>query len=248
MQDANGKPTPADPKALGKDVDGKPFKEQWGYASVVGMLLHLSGIAFAVNQAARFILDAKNSHVIAVKRIVKYLIETKDRGLVFKPSLDWKVDCYVYADFCGLWGSEDPNDPIVAKFRTGYVIFLAGCVLLWKSSLQTETSVSTMMAEYVALSTVMRDMLPLKRLVKSIAKVVTGDDNVKDTTKSNIFEDSNGGLAVATLLRITFQGKFFAVKLHFFREHVKTERNLQGEINIHKVDTVNKLGDLPKDW
>ena len=57
MQDANGKPTPADPKTLGKDVNGKPFKELWAYASVVGMLLYLSGnsrpgIAFAVNQAA----------------------------------------------------------------------------------------------------------------------------------------------------------------------------------------------------
>ena len=37
----------------------------------------------------------------------------------------------------------------------------------------------------------MRDMLPLKRLVKTIAKVVTGDDNVKVTAKSDVFEDNN---------------------------------------------------------
>ena len=152
MQDAKGKSTPAEHKTLGKDPDGKPFEEQWGYASVVGMLLYLSGnsrpdIAFAVNQAARFTHDPKDSHAVAVKRIVRYLIATKDKGLVFKPSFDWKVDCYVDADFCGLWGSEDPEDPVVAKSRTGYVILLAGCPLLWKSSLQTETSVSTMMAE-----------------------------------------------------------------------------------------------------
>ena len=109
-------------------------------------------------------------------------------------------------------GSEDPNDPIVAKSRTGYVILLAGCPLL--CSLQTETSVLTIMAEYVALSTAMRDMLLLKRLVKAIAKVVTGDDNVKVTAKSDVFEDNNGALAVATLPRITPQSKFFAVKLH----------------------------------
>ena len=249
MQDANGKSTPADPKTLGKDPNGKPFNEQWGYASVVGMLLYLSGnsrpdIAFAVNQAARFTHDPKESHAIAVKRIVRYLIATKDRGLTFRPSFDWKVDCFVDADFCGLWGSEDPDDPVVAKSWTGYVILLAGCPLLWESSLQTETSVSTMMAEYVALSSAMRDMLPLKRLVKTIAKVVTGDENVVITTKSDVFEDNNGALTVATLPRITPQSKFFAVKLHFFREHVKTESNPDGEINIQKIETDNQLADI----
>ena len=28
------------------------------------------------------------------------------------------------ADFCGLWGSKDPNDPVVTKSRIGYVIML----------------------------------------------------------------------------------------------------------------------------
>jgi hypothetical protein len=249
MQDANPAVVPAEPRPLGKDKAGQPFKEQWNYASVVGMLLYLSGnsrpdICFAVNQAARFTHDPKQSHAQAVKRIVRYLIGTRSKGLIFKPSGDWKVDCYVDADFCGLWGSEDPNDPIVSKSRTGYVILLAGCPLLWKSNLQQETSLSTMMAEYVALSSAMRELLPLKRLVKTIAKVVTGDDNVKMTTVSDVFEDNNGALTVATLPRITPQSKFFAVKLHFFKEHVKTDQNPNGEILIQKIDTAQQLGDI----
>jgi hypothetical protein len=249
MKDSNPKSTPADPKPLGKDVNGKPFGESWSYPSVVGMLLYLSGnsrpdIAFAVNQAARFTHDPKDSHAIAVKRIVRYLIKTKDKGLIFKPSKDWKLDCYVDADFCGLWGSEDPDDPVVAKSRTGFVIMLGGCPLFWKSTLQQETSLSTMMAEYVALSTAMRELLPLKRLVKTIAKIVTGDENIKITTKSDVFEDNNGALTVATLPRITPQSKFFAVKLHFFKEHVKTDANPNGEIHIQKIDTHSQLGDI----
>jgi hypothetical protein len=249
MQDCNPKPTPADPKTLGKDPNGQPFNESWSYASVVGMLLYLSGnsrpdIAFAVNQAARFTHDPKESHAKGIKRIVRYLIGTKDRGLIFRPTNDWKVDCYTDADFVGLWGSEDPEDPIVSKSRTGYVILLAGCPLLWRSCLQTETSVSTMMAEYVALSTAMRDLLPLKRLVKTVAKVVTGDENVKVTAKSDVFEDNNGALCVATLPRITPQSKFFAVKLHFFREHVRTESNPNGEIHIQKIATDQQLADI----
>ena len=249
MKDCNPSSTPAEAKTLGKDKNGAHFAEQWNYASVVGMLLYLSGnsrpdIAFAVNQAARFTHDPKQSHAVAVKRIVRYLKGTRNRGLIFRPSVDWKVDCYVDADFCGLWGSEDPDDPIVSKSRTGYVITLAGCPLTWRSTLQQETSLSTMMAEYVALSTAMREMLPLKRLVKLIAKVVTGDENVKMTTKSDVFEDNNGALTVATLPKITPQSKFFAVKLHFFKEHVKTERNPNGEIEIQKVDTKDQLANI----
>jgi len=172
------------------------------------------------------------------------LIKTRSRGLTFKPTDDWKVDCYVDADFCGLWGVEDADDPIVSKSRTGFIIMLAGCPLMWKSTLQTETSVSTMMAEYVALSTAMREMLPLKTLVKTVAKIVTGDDNVKITTLSYVFEDNNGALTVATLPKITPQSKFFAVKLHFFREHVKTAGNPNGEIYIQKIDTHNQLADI----
>ena len=162
----------------------------------------------------------------------------------FRPSLEWKLDCYVDADFCGLWGSEDPEDPIVAKSRTGHVILLAGCPSVWRSSLQTETSLSATMAECVALSTATRDMLPLKRLVKTTAKVVTGNDKVEVTAKSEVFEDNNGALALVTMPRITPQSKFFAVKLHFFKEHVKTESNPNGEIHIQKVATEDQLADI----
>ena len=101
-----------------------------------------------------------------------------------------------------------------------------------------------MMAECVALSTAMRELLPLKRLVKTIAKIVTGDDDVQVTTKSDVFEDNNGALACATLPRITPQSKFFAVKLHFFKEHVKNDQNPNGEVEIHKIDTHNQLADI----
>ena len=249
MENCTGKSTPAEEKTLGKDKNGKPFAENWNYPSVVGMLLYLSGnsrpdISFAVNQAARFTHDPRECHAVAIKRIVRYLQHTKDRGLRFKPSTDWKMDCYVDADFCGLWGSEDPDDPIVAKSRTGYIITLAGCPLIWKSTLQQETSVSTMMAEYVALSASMRELLPLKRLVTTIAKIVTGDDNVKINTLSDVFEDNMGALTVARTPRITPQSKFFAVKLHFFKEHVKTDDNPDGEIDIQKIDTNDQLADI----
>ena len=78
------------------------------------------------------------------------------------PKDDSKIDSYVDADFCKLLGSKDPENPVVAKSTTDHILILAGCPLMWETKLQTEVCVSTMMAEYVALSTAMRDMVPLK--------------------------------------------------------------------------------------
>jgi hypothetical protein len=123
MENCEVKHTPAENKPLGSDKQGQAFKEDWSYSSVVGMLLYLASnsrpdIAFAVHQAARFTHTPKQSHGVALKGIARYLKGARTRGLILKPTGQLKVDCYVDADFAGLWGSEDPDDPIVAKSRT----------------------------------------------------------------------------------------------------------------------------------
>ena len=73
-----------------------------------------------------------------MKRICPYLQGTKDNGLVFNPSKKLVMDCYDDADFAGLWGHEDPQDPICTRSRTGFVVIFTNCYLLWMSKLQTE--------------------------------------------------------------------------------------------------------------
>ena len=57
------------------------------------------------------------------------------------------------------------------RSRTGYVICLANCPVLWKSKLQTEIALSTMEAEYVALSTSCRDLFPLIDITNEICSI-----------------------------------------------------------------------------
>ena len=49
---------------------------------------------------------------------------TNDKGIVFNPSKKLVMDCYDDADFSGLGGHEDPQDPICARSRTGFVVIL----------------------------------------------------------------------------------------------------------------------------
>ena len=244
MIDCNTCDTPAEHKPLGKDPSGAAFSESWHYASVVGMLLYLASnsrpdIAFAVHQCARFTHAPKQSHAKAIKRIIRYLKGTSDRGLIMRPTKELKIDCFVDADFAGLWGVEDPDDPISVKSRTGYILTLGNCPLLWVSKLQSEISLSTMESEYVALSTAMRDVLPMRRLVIAVAKAITGEDQVESIAHSDVFEDNNGALTLATIPRMTPRSKHYATKYHFFRQHVQN-----GDLKIHKIDTKEQLADI----
>ena len=95
-------------------------------------------------QRARFTHNPKASHATAVKHIIHYLKGTRDQGMLLKPNGQLQVDCYVDADFEGLWGAEDDQDPISVKSRSGHVIFFMGCPFSWSSKLQTQIALSNM--------------------------------------------------------------------------------------------------------
>jgi len=161
--------------ALGSDPDGETMREAWLYSSIVGMLLYLStntrpDIAFAVSQVAHFNHSPKQSHAKAVKTIVRYLFRTADKGTIVKTTGKLELDCYVDADFAGLYCCESDENPTSVKSRTGYIILLGGFPLVWKSQLQTEISLSTLESEYSALSQSMRTLLPLRQTLLGTAQ------------------------------------------------------------------------------
>jgi hypothetical protein len=244
MQDCNPDHTPADPVALGTHTHGDPFNESWDYASIVGMLMYLASntrpdISFAVHQCARFTHVPRAAHAKALKRIVRYLKGTMDQGIIYTPQSNFSLDCYVDADFAGLWKSENTQDAICVKSRTGYVLTLAGCPLMWVSKLQTEIALSTMEAEYVALSQSMRDLLPMRNLLSEIAEVLLISGLTTPITHSTVFEDNANALQLAIVPRMTPRSKHIAIKYHFFRSHVK-----QGSIQVVKIDTRIQKADI----
>jgi hypothetical protein len=82
---------------------------------------------------------------------------------VLHPCDSLDIDCYVDADFAGLWHPEDKQDPSCVKSRTGFAICVANCPVIWSSKLQGDIAISAAMeAEYSALSMAMREMLPFR--------------------------------------------------------------------------------------
>jgi len=222
MESCNPNSVPAAQHGLGTDAEGEPMDETWNYRGICGMLLYLStntrpDIAFAVSQVCRFGTNPKKSHATAVKTILRYLKKTQDKGIIVKPGdHEFNLDLYVDADFCGLFGREDPRNPESVKSRTGYIITLCGWPIVWKSHLQSHLSQSTLEAEYSALSSSLRVFIPLRRLIEDMIEK-TNYKQLKDSRlHATVFEDNQSTYFLATNQRITSRTKYLLAKWHWF--------------------------------
>ena len=215
--------TPAERAPLPQHRSEAPYDGPIKYSSIVGMLLYLMhsrpDCAFAVHQCARFTFAPKAPHIVALKRIGRYLKGTQEKGLILCPTDGFDIDCYLDANFAGLYGHEDPQDPHCVRSRTGYVICLDGCPVIWRSSLQGLIAQSTMESEYVALSTACKDLFPIMNLVAELGgKVGIGKLDVAHI-HVRVHEDNVGALTLGKLepRRMTPRSKHYALKYHWFR-------------------------------
>jgi hypothetical protein len=164
------KRTPVKHGAPGKDEGGEKAHGEYSYPSAIGMIGYLyyhscSDKTFTTSQCARFIHCTNRSHKEALECIGQYPKATGGKGLILHPKSHngWlDIDCYVDANFAGLWGYKDKQDPPCIKSRTGYVIFIPDCPVLWVSRLQTDITTSIMEADCSTLSTAMMGVLPIK--------------------------------------------------------------------------------------
>ena len=111
---------------------------------------------------------------------------------------------------------------------------------MWVSKLQSEIALSTLEAKYIAMSTAMRDLLPMRGLVKETSKKMRLNFNENSTVRSKVYEDNNGALGLATTPRITPRTKHIGIKYHHFKSKIGPEHG----ILIEKIDTTEQLADM----
>ena len=73
-----------------------------------------------------------------------------------------------------------------------------------------------MEAEYVSLSTALRDFIPMKELIVELSGAVSIEPSKISSIKSTVWEDNDGCQKLANLemLRMTPRSKHYAVKYH----------------------------------
>jgi hypothetical protein len=200
----------------------------------------LSEIAYAVHQCACFANNPRKLHTNAVKYLCRYLLATKDEGIICKPDISKSFEVHVDCDFAGNWVKEDAkNDPSTAKSRTGYINSYAGCPIVWASKLQIEVVLSTTESEYVGLSESLCIAIVMMNLLKDMKE--HGVDLPKSTSViyCKLFKGNTGAIHLANAPKMCLQSWHINQKYHHFREWVKS-----GFIDILPIDTTEQPADL----
>jgi hypothetical protein len=236
-------------RILHPDATGTPFNNRtFHYRSIVGRLNFLEkstrpDIAYAVHQCARFVENPTELHAEAIKRIGRYILGTATKGLILRPTKDnASFDCWVDASHAGEWrkhGGEAVNDSTTAKSRSGYVLLYAGCPILWASKLQTEIALSSTEAEYIAISSTTREVIPLLRLMEETRQHGLPINVEKGQVHCRIFEDNSGALEMAQTPKMRPRTKHINIKYHHFLSQVTT-----GLLSLHPVSSENQFADI----
>ena len=122
-----------------KDVNQKLYR------GMIGSLLYLTAskpnIMFCVCLCARFQACPKESHLIVLKRIFRYLFGTQNLGLWYPKKLSLELIGFSDADYAGSKADR--------KRTSGTCQFLSHMLVSWSSKKQNSIALSITEAEYI---------------------------------------------------------------------------------------------------
>ena len=146
-----------------KDDESKEVDQKL-YRSIIGSLLYVTtsrpDIMHAVGLVARFQANPKETHVLAIKRIFRYLKGTTEFGLWYPKGNELTLVAYTDVD----WeGNIDDR-----KSTSGVALYLGNRLVPWASKKQSSVSLSTAEAEYIAATTCCTQVIWMKQMLEDI--------------------------------------------------------------------------------
>ncbi|KAJ9545443.1 hypothetical protein OSB04_025150 [Centaurea solstitialis] len=210
---------------IGADPKGKPV-DQKTYRAIIGSLLYLTAsrpdIMFATCFCARFQANPKESHMMAVKRILRYLKGTPNRGLWYPKESGFELVAFSDADHGGC--------QLDRKSTSGHVQFLGDKLVSWGSKKQHCVSTSTAEAEYVAAASCCSQVLWMRTQLR---------DYGYNFNHIPIYCDSKSAIAITCNPVQHTRTKHIDIRYHFIKDHVE-----RGTIELYFVNTEYQLADL----
>ena len=145
-------------------------------------------------------------HWDQAKRILRFLNGTPSFCLTFSGDISSEVI---------MWQDSSFGDGDNRRSRTGFLAMMCGGPVVWGSKLQSTVALSTVEAEYMALSASVQEVMFLRQLLSNL--------NHPPSTSTRMLEDNNGCLALATNPMTTGKTKHIDIRYHFVREVVKSK-------------------------
>ncbi|XP_048226863.1 uncharacterized mitochondrial protein AtMg00810-like [Ricinus communis] len=227
MRESKAMTTPMKPcLKLTKD-EGKLLEDATLLRQLVSSLFYLTitrpDISYSVGVISQFMDKPRESHLIAAKRILRYVKSTLNFGLLYKQHASFLLTGFVDADWAG-----DVND---RRSTTGYCFNTGSTAVSWCSKKQTTVALSSCEAEYVAAHMATQECIWLKRLIQEIFSVLDYPVPIHYDNESAIKLTGNP----------VFHGRTKHIETHY---HFVREKVLTQDIQLQKIRTEDQVADI----
>ncbi len=210
--------TPGAPKTtVARPQPGDPLisaSSQSMYRTGVGMLLYLvkysrPEISNAVRELSKVLDGATECHEKALLRCIKYVLETEHHGLVLHPSLKERLLFWLK----GLCDSDYAADKDTRISVYGYILYLCGAPIAWKSKSGKSVTLSTTEAEYVGLAQLAKEIIFVMQILQGIG--------IQIEYPVIIHVDNIGAIYLAKNYTTSQRTKHVDTQYHFVREYIE---------------------------
>ena len=167
--------------------------------------------------------DPRETHLAALKRILRYVRGTLHLGLVLRPCQQEDLVVYSDADWAGC--------PDTRKSTSGYAVFLGDNLISWSSKRQNTVSCSSAEAEYRAVANAVAEASWLRQLLSELHSPLRRATLVYCDNISAVYMTSNPVQHQRT--------KHIEIDLHFVRERVAV-----GDLRVLHVPTSSQYADI----
>nr|GEV05098.1 retrovirus-related Pol polyprotein from transposon TNT 1-94 [Tanacetum cinerariifolium] len=196
------------------------------YAAYMGFMVYQMDVksAFLNGKILEEVYQAnpKESHLVAVKRIFRYLKGTPNLGLWYLKGSGFDLKAYSDSDYAGC--------NLDRKSTSGGCQILGGKLVCWSAKKQSSVAMSSAEAGYVAAAGCCAQVLWIKSQLANY-------DILYD--KMPIFCDNTSAIAISNNPLLHSRTKHIDIMYHFIRDHI-----LKGDIELHFVPTDLQLADI----
>ena len=225
MQDSSSTATPM-ATTTKLDVDQRAGVDITNYRGMISFFLYLIAsrpdTVFSTCLCARFQAKPREPHLVAIKRIFRYLKGTQGLGLWYSKENDFSLCGYSDAD---LAGCKVDHKSIYVSCQ-----FLGGRLVSWHSKKQKSISTFIAEAEYIVVGSCCAHILWIRNQLL---------DYGLSYSKIPIYCDNQSAIAMTGNPVQHSLTKHISIRYHFIREHVE-----EGTIELHFVPTDGQLADI----
>ncbi|SAM84248.1 uncharacterized protein UBRO_20821 [Ustilago bromivora] len=217
------------------------------YASLVRSLLWIAqvtrpDIAFVARWHTHFVANPLSEHLVAAKRISRYLKGTIDVSLVVSQVSSGQIlTGWTDSDWAGLREC--------CCSTTGYIFAIDGFICSWSSQLQPTIANSSVDAKYVALVAVTREMLWASMFLHKLDQSLPRTSVIHVTAKTLVLHLHNRELAIDPTIPILYSNSSRAQVIANDPQHFKRTKHIDIAHFFLRGEVADVIGpDAQKIW